>query len=411
MIYNENDAIQFIAENDVKFIRLAFCDIYGTQKNISIMPSELKRAFKEGISFDASAVLGFGDEVRSDLFLFPDPSTLSLLPWRPSHGRVVRFFCDIKHPDGTLFELSSRHILKKAVRYAAEKGFRIIFGAECEFYLFKCDEEGNPTNIPLDNAGYMDVSPLDKGENVRREICLTLEEMGITPEASHHEEGPGQNEIDFKYGDPIVSADNVTTFKWVVRTIAARNGLHATFDPKPLKDQYGNGFHINMSPKKIGGTTTDSEFYSFMAGILDRAAEITAFLNPTENSYLRLGEMKAPKYITWSEQNRSQLIRIPAASDELKRIELRSPDCMANHYLAYALLIYAGIEGILNKKTPPAPVDINLYKADSTITDKLPKLPSSLSEAVELACRSEFINKVLPARAAQAYKLLFNNKE
>jgi glutamine synthetase len=242
MLYKENDAIEFIAENDVKFIRLAYCDIYGTQKNVSIMPSELKRAFKEGISFDASAVLGFGEEVRSDLFLFPDPSSLALLPWRPSHGRVVRFFCDIKHPDGTLFELSSRLILKNAVRYAAEKGFRISFGAECEFYLFKCDEEGNPTDIPFDNAGYMDVSPIDKGENVRREICLTLEEMGITPEASHHEEGPGQNEIDFKYGDPIVSADNVTTFKWVVRTIAARNGLFATFDPKPLKDQSGNGF-------------------------------------------------------------------------------------------------------------------------------------------------------------------------
>jgi len=256
----------------------------------------------------------------------------------------------------------------------------------------------------------MDVSPLDKGENVRREICLTLEEMGITPEASHHEEGPGQNEIDFKYGDPLVSADNVTTFKWVVRTIAARNGLYATFDPKPLKDQSGNGFHINMTPKRINGNTTDGEFFSFMAGVLDRIAEITAFLNPTESSYLRLGEKKAPKYITWSEQNRSQLIRIPASSSEHRRIELRSPDCMANHYLAYALLIYAGMEGILNKKVPPAPVDINLYKADKSITDKLPKLPSSLSEAVELACCSEFINKVLPARVAQAYKQLFHKE-
>ncbi|PKM63479.1 MAG: type I glutamate--ammonia ligase [Firmicutes bacterium HGW-Firmicutes-21] len=411
MFYTDNEVIDFITENDVKFIRLSYCDIYGVQKNISIMPSELRRAFRDGISFDASAVRGFGDEVRSDLLLFPDPSTLALLPWRPSHGRVVRFFCDIKHPDGRTFEMDSRHILKKAVRYAAGRGYTVSFGAECEFYLFKCDAEGNPTDIPFDNAGYMDVSPLDKGENVRREICLTLEEMGIIPEASHHEEGPGQNEIDFRYSEPLVSADNVTTFKWVVKTVAARNGLFATFDPKPIPDKSGNGFHINMAPKLIGGVTEQAVYDSFMAGVLDRAAELCAFLNPTEASFLRLGENKAPKYITWSEQNRSQLIRIPAGDGEYKRIELRSPDCRTNHYIAYALLIYAGMEGIENKKVPPVPIDLNLYKADKEIIDKLSKLPESLSEAVEIACRSEFIGRVLPKRVAEAYNPLYEKQE
>ncbi|HAN21399.1 MAG: type I glutamate--ammonia ligase [Clostridiales bacterium GWF2_36_10] len=410
MFFTENEVMQFITENDVKFIRLSYNDIYGTQKNVSIMPSELGRAFKSGISFDASAVLGFGDEVRSDLFLYPDPSTLALLPWRPSHGRVVRFFCDIKHPDGIIFELDSRNILKNAIFYAEERGYKISFGAECEFYLFKCDADGNPTDIPFDNAGYMDVSPLDRGENVRREICLTLEDMGITPEASHHEEGPGQNEIDFKYSEPLISADNVTTFKWVVRTVASRNGLYATFDPKPILNRSGNGFHINMSPKRINGITEPDVFNYFMAGVLDRAIEISAFLNPTEGSYKRLGEYKAPKYVTWSEQNRSQLIRIPAGENEYKRIELRSPDCSANHYIAYALLIYAGIEGIDNKKIPAESVNLNLYKAEPSVTNKLQKLPSSLKEAIEIADKSDFINKFIPKRVTEAYKLLIGRE-
>jgi glutamine synthetase len=342
--------------------------------------------------------------VKSDLLLFPDPSTLTLLPWRPSQGRVARFFCDIKHPEGSNSESDGRYILKKAVRYAAGKGYTVSFGAECEFYLFKCDEDGNPTTLPFDNAGYMDVSPLDRGENVRREICLTLEEMGIVPEASHHEEGPGQNEIDFRYGEPLVTADNVTTFKWVVATVAARNGLHATFDPKPIKDRSGNGFHINMAPHRIGGITEQSAFDSFMAGIMEHINEICVFMNPTENSFLRLGEHKAPKYITWSEQNRSQLIRIPFAKEDNKRIELRSPDCAANHYIAFALLIYAGIEGIEKKRVPPAPSDIDLFKAKAEVLEKLQRLPGSLAEALEAAGKSDFVSKVLPKRFFNEYK-------
>ncbi|NLH01358.1 MAG: glutamine synthetase, partial [Clostridiales bacterium] len=337
MLYTEEDVLEYVREEDVKFVRLAFCDIFGTQKNISIPASELSMAFRCGISFDASAIAGFGDESRSDLFLFPDPTTLTVFPWRPSHGRVVRMFCDIRYPDGRQFELDCRSILKKAEAEANKKGLRCYFGAEYEFYLFKTDENGAPTNIPMDNAGYMDMAPEDAGENVRREICLTLEEMGIVPEASHHEEGPGQNEIDFRYSDPLAAADNSVTFKTVVRTVAARNGLYACFDPKPLANMSGSGMHINMSPRLRGG---DDCFYQFMAGIMEHIAEMTIFLNPTSQSYLRLGSHKAPQYISWSPENRSQLIRIPAAAEGRSRIELRSPDANANPYIAYARLIY-----------------------------------------------------------------------
>ena len=233
-MYTKDEVMQYILEDDVKFIRLAFCDAYGCQKNISVMPCELERAFSAGIGIDASAVTGFGGEVYSDLFLHPDPSTLTVLPWRPEHGRVVRMFCSVKYPDGRDFEADSRHILKEAARLALSKGYMFSFGSELEFYLFKTDEAGNPTKIPFDSAHYMDIAPMDKGENVRREICLTLERMGITPESSHHEVGPGQNEIDFRFADPLTAADNAVTFLSVVRTIAARNGLFADFSPKPL---------------------------------------------------------------------------------------------------------------------------------------------------------------------------------
>ena len=391
--FYKNDVLEFIEQEDVKFIRLAFCDIYGRQKNISIMPEELPRAFEDGISFDASAICGFGDEVESDLFLFPIPSTLSVLPWRPSHGKVVRMFCEIRYPDGRIFEKDSRAILKNAVDTARKKGITVNFGTEFEFYLFKTDEDGNPTDEPFDRAGYMDVAPDDKGENVRREICLTLLEMGIIPESSHHEEGPGQNEIDFRYSDAISAADNAMNFKSVVEAAAAHNGLYADFSPKPINEESGNGMHINMSVKASdGGDKTDM----FMSGILAHIREITAFLNPREDSYNRFGEKKAPKYITWSPQNRSQLIRIPAAKGSYQRIELRSPDPTANPYLAYALLIYAGLDGIENRMQLPEPTNLNLYTAGKEITDTLETLPFTLKEAVEEAQQSRFIARVLP---------------
>jgi len=392
-MYSYNEVKDFVSEEDVKFIRLAFCDIYGKQKNISILPEELSRAFTDGITFDASAINGFGEETKSDLLLFPDPSTLAILPWRPQSGRVVRMFCDIVRPDGKPFEIDGRYILKQATKATRQKGITCNFGAEFEFYLFKTDSEGNPTKVPFDNASYMDIAPEDKGENIRREICLTLCDMGIRPESSHHEEGPGQNEIDFRYDSALKSADNATAFKSVVKTIAMRNGLFADMSPKPLVDKSGSGMHINVSVK-----SDDNKDYTmnFMAGIMEHIAEITAFLNPSEASYSRLGGTKAPKYISWSYENRSQLIRIPAAKGEYRRIELRSPDPLANPYIAFALIIYAGLDGIDKNLMPDAPCDYNLFRAEQEITSKLKKLPSSYAEAIKIAKKSEFVRNILP---------------
>ena len=400
MLYTANEVIDYVEEEDIKFVRLAFCDVYGKQKNISIPPSELSKAFRSGISFDASAIAGFCDESHSDLFLFPDPTTLTVLPWRPSQGRVVRMFCDIRYPDGRPFEYDVRALLKKAVDYAAKKGVNCYFGAEYEFYLFKTDEFGAPTSVPMDNAGYMDIAPEDAGENVRREICMTLEEMGISPEASHHEEGPGQNEIDFKYSDALSAADNSITFMSVVKTIASRNGLYASFDPKPLANLSGSGMHVNISPHISGGGDC---FYQFMAGILEHISEITLFLNPTGQSYLRLGSHKAPQYVSWSPENRSQLIRIPAANAEGSRIELRSPDASANPYIAYALLIYAGVDGIERGLTPPPSADFNLFTATEQELSQFKRLPNSLTEAAAAAKNSDFVKTHLPPHVINQY--------
>ena len=393
MLYTQEDVFSYVEQEDVKFIRLVFCDAAGRQKNIAIMPQELKRAFSQGISFDASAVAGFGDVVESDLLLFPIPSTLSSMPWRPSRGKVVRMFCQIRHPDGRPFAMDCRQMLSNAVRAARKEGLHVRFGAEFEFYLFKTDADGNPTGEPFDRAGYMDVAPEDRGENVRREICLTLESMGICPESSHHEEGPGQNEIDFRYSDALTAADNAMHFVSVVKAVAISNGLYADFSPKPIAGESGSGMHINVSVRSDGGADV---MPAFMAGILDHVREMTAFLNPREDSYRRLGEKKAPRYVSWSHQNRSQLIRIPAAQGEYRRMELRSPDPTANPYLAFTLLIYAGLDGIRRKLTPPEPVNLNLYTAGESVTAGLAQLPSSLEEARALAAGSPFIRSILP---------------
>ncbi len=400
MKYSKQEVMQYVQEEDVKFIRLAFCDVFGKQKNISIMPEELPRAFEYGIAIDASAIEGFGDETHSDLLLHPDADTLMPLPWRPEHGRVVRMFCTISYPDGRTFECDSRSILKQAVQDAEKAGFQFFFGAEQEFYLFNLDDNGNPTKEPYDNAGYMDIAPEDKGENIRREVCLTLEQMGIRPESSHHEEGPGQNEIDFRYSSPLAAADNAMTFQTVVKTVARRNGLYADFSPKPLEDKPGNGFHINMSVKSLD----NADNMNFMiAGILAKVAEMTIFLNPQESSYQRFGNNKAPRYISWSSENRSQLVRVPAAVGEYKRAELRSPDPAANTYLAFALMIYASLYGIQNKLELQDPADINLYKADADTLAKFEQLPENLKSACALANNSDFIKKHIPGAILEIY--------
>lgn len=400
MKYSKQEVLQYVQEEDVKFIRLAFCDVFGRQKNISIMPQELPRAFEYGIAFDASSVAGFGDETHSDLLLHPEPETLTLLPWRPEHGKVVRMFSHISYPDGRPFECDTRSLLKEAVEEAEKAGFQFFFGAEQEFYLFQLDEKGKPTKIPYDEAGYMDIAPDDRGENIRREICLTLEQMGIQPESSHHEEGPGQNEIDFRYSDAVTAADNAMTFRTVAKTVAHRNGLTADFTPKPLADKPGNGFHINVSVK--AGDHSDP-MPCLIAGMLKKAGDMTLFLNPTENSYQRFGSDRAPKYISWSHENRSQLIRIPAALGEYRRAELRSPDPEANPYLAFALIIHACLLGIENKLPLPPAADFNLYTAEAAVLDHFEKLPDSLENARRAAGDSIFIRRCLPEAIREAY--------
>ncbi len=384
----------------MKFIRLAFCDVSGRQKNMSIMPQELPRAFERGIPFDGSAIAGFGDEAHSDLLLHPDPGTLTVLPWRPEHGKVVRMFCGITRPDGAPFPCDTRSLLERAVREGEEAGYHFAFGAEQEFYLFQLDGEGRPTKKPYDRAGYMDMAPEDRGENIRREICLTLEQMGICPESSHHEEGPGQNEIDFRYSDPLTAADNAMTFQTVVKTVAGRNGLSADFGPKPLEGEPGSGFHIHMSVKP--GESSENLCY-MIAGILDKAVEMTAFLNPTEDSYKRFGQNKAPGHVSWSSENRSQLVRIPAGAGKYRRAELRSPDPAANPYLTFALLIYAGLYGLRNKLDLPRPANFNLYTADAQTLAGFQKLPGSLGEARQAAAASGFIKARVPEEILRFY--------
>lgn len=400
MKYSQQEIIQYVQEEDVKFIRLAFCDVFGKQKNISIMPDELPKAFTYGIAIDASAIDGFGDETHSDLFLHPEPDTLMPLPWRPEEGSVVRMFCNITYPNGTPFEYDSRMILKQAIEEASKEGLQFFFGTEQEFYLFQLDDHGEPTKIPYDHAGYMDIAPEDKGENIRREICLTLEQMGIRPESSHHEQGPGQNEIDFRYSDPLTAADNAMTFQTVVKAIALRNGLYADFSPKPLHHQPGNGFHINISVKSAYNQDCMN---SMIAGILDKASEMTLFLNPLENSYERFGQDKAPRYISWSSENRSQLVRVPAALGEYRRAELRSPDPAANSYLAFALLIYASMYGIKENLELPEPADLNLFKAPIEVLANFRQLPGNLPAACQEAKNSSFIKKCIPKAITELY--------
>ncbi|MDR1117365.1 MAG: glutamine synthetase family protein [Oscillospiraceae bacterium] len=374
MNYTRSEVTQFIRENDVKFIRLAFCDLFGIQKNISIMTDELENTFRHGAMVNASLVRGFDDGENGELFLFPDPATMTTLPWRPSQGRVVRFFCDVKNRDGSAYYSDGRYLLKKAVKKLKDTGYSVRIGTKSEFYLFKLDEDGKPTATPNDNAGFMDIAPADKGENVRREICLTLEEMGTQPTRSHHEQGPGQNEIEFKDNFPLEAADELVTFRSVVKTIAQRSGLYATFLPRPLEDKNGSGLHITFTlcekNGEIAGESGRAAGMCFMAGIMENIASITAFLNPLESSYDRLGKFTAPNSVSWSRRNGSHLFK---TFDAPGKFELRSPDSACNPYLAFALLIEAGADGV--EKSLKAPGE---GAAASS-------LPAGLGEAIALA--------------------------
>ncbi|MDR1540075.1 MAG: glutamine synthetase family protein [Clostridiales bacterium] len=401
------EAMAYVQKNDVKFIRLAFCDLFGAQKNLSIMPNELPKAFESGVSLDASGIKGFSDVTSSDLSLFPDPDTLGALPWRPGPGRVARFFCDIRHPDGTPFSGDCRNVLKNAVMHAQRLKLESKIGVECEFYLFKTDENGEPVDQTLDRGGYLDIAPLDRGEDIRREICLNLQEMGLSPERSHHKQGPGQNEIDFKFSDVMTSADNLLAFKALVKAIASRNGLFASFMPKPLIGKSGNGLHVNLSLTSGGENIFRRKDLAgsagrFIAGVLARVPEASVFLNPLANSYERFGSFEAPKYVSWSFQNLSQLLRVPARQSENARMELRSTDPSINPYLAFALILEAGLEGIEKGLELPPPLDEDLCSNESAAKG-LAMLPLSLEEALKLAQESEFIKKSLPEQIRVNY--------
>ena len=403
----QQDILDFVEDNNVKFVRFAFCDIFGTQKNIAVLAGDLPKALEDGVCFDGSSIAGFMKVEESDLVLRPDLSTVTILPWRPTEGRVMQFFCDVERPDGDPFGGNCRGFLRQMSRRFRKLGLTCNVGAECEFYLFENDDHGRPTRVPIDFGGYFDVAPLDAGENLRRDICLSIEEMGLQPEHSHHESGPGQNEVCFRYAPALKSADNLNTFKSAVKAIAARNGLYASFMPKPLHDQSGNGLHVNMSLVRDGKNlfegdlTPDSEAGYFVAGILAHARELTAFCNPVPNSYARLGANEAPLYVSWSRQNRSQLVRLPSASGDLCRVELRGPDPAGNPYLVIGLILAAGLDGIANKLPLPEPVNRNLFHPSAAVG--LESLPHSLREAITVAAQSDFIAAELPLALQNKY--------
>lgn len=392
------EILRFVEENDVKFIRLTFCDVFGNLKNIAVMPNELEQAFSCGIPFDSAKF----DSSSHELLLMPDISTLSVLPWRPKSGRVVRFFCSLKNPDRTDYAADMRTNLTNYINELRLCGYSCEISTRCEFYLFDLDEKSEPTKIPHDKGGYLDVAPLDKCENVRREICLSLEEMGLNPKSSCHKHGPGQNEIDFRANEPVNAADDMMHYKTIVKSIAAQCGLFASFMPKPLENEHGSALNISFMIKKNGenifGTAPDSlttEGKCFISGILRRIGEITAFLNPTVNSYSRFGVGSAPKKINYSANNRSALVRLSAICGISPRIEIRSADAACNPYIAFKLILAAGIEGIKNG-------DSSLYESYSE------NLPENMETALELSRSSEFVYANLPEKVTDIF---FRNLE
>ncbi len=413
--YTKKDIMRMVEEDDVEFIRLQFTDMFGNLKNVAITISQLEKALNNECMFDGSSIEGFVRIEESDMFLYPDLDTYVTFPWRPQQGKVARLICDVYSADRKPFQGDPRYALKKVLEEAADMGYTFDVGPELEFFLFQLEENGNPTTITNERAGYFDLGPLDFGENARRDMVLTMEEMGFKIDASHHEVAPAQHEIDIKYTDALAAADSVMTFKLVARTIAKRHGLHATFMPKPNFGVDGSGMHINVSLKKDGKNIFDDtsdalglseEAYQFIAGVMKHMESMTAITNPIVNSYKRLvPNYEAPVYIAWSASNRSPLIRIPAGRGSAARIELRSPDSAANPYLALAVCLAAGLNGIKNKLTPPASIDRNLFDLSKAEREALgvKSLPSTLAEAVEKMEHSDFVREVLGEHISQKY--------
>lgn len=405
MGYSKEDILRIAEEKDVKFIRLQFTDIFGQMKNVAITRSQLEKALNNECMFDGSSIEGFVRINESDMYLRPDYDSFVILPWK---DRVARLICDVYCTDGnTPFLGDPRNVLKKVVKEAADMGYTFNVGPECEFFLFELDEEGNPTTKTNDVAGYFDMGPADQGEQCRRDICLALEEMGFEIEASHHECAEGQHEIDFRFDEVVKTADNVVTFKHVVKTYARRHGLHATFMPKPVFGINGSGMHTNMSLMKDGKNAfydKDKQYglsdtaLHFIAGILHHVKAVTAVANPLVNSYKRLVPgYEAPVYIAWSASNRSTLIRVPAARGNGTRVELRSPDPACNPYLEMALCLAAGLDGIKRGLTPPESISKNIYEMskDELKAAGIEHLPDTLKHAIDELEKDEVMKATL----------------
>ncbi|MBQ3834844.1 MAG: type I glutamate--ammonia ligase [Elusimicrobia bacterium] len=407
MGYTKQDIIKLVKEQNVEFIRLQFTDIFGQLKNVAITASQIEKALDNKCMLDGSSIEGFTRIEESDMYLYPDPDTFVIFPWRPQNGKVARLICDIYTPDGKPFEGCPRNILKRNLKAAAELGYTFNVGPELEFFLFHTDEKGKPTTITHDDAGYFDLAPIDLGESVRRDMCLTLEQMGFEIEASHHEVARGQHEIDFKYAEALKTADNINTFKLVAKTIAQKHGLHATFMPKPIFGINGSGMHTNQSlfkdgknafydPKdKIGLSKTA---YSYIAGIMKNIKSMAAISNPLVNSYKRLVPgYEAPVYIAWSASNRSPLVRIPAARGASTRIELRCPDPAANPYFLLSACLAAGLDGIKNNLEVKNSTDKNIFKMTKTERDEagIESLPHNLINAVKAMQKSDLMKQTL----------------
>ena len=413
--YSAQDIIRMVEEEDVKFIRLQFSDIFGMLKNVAVTASQIKKVVDNQIMIDGSSIEGFVRIDESDQYLRPDLDSFAIMPWRPMNGKVARLLCSVYNPDGTPFVGDPRNILKRAVEDAAKEGYTFNVGPECEFFLFETDEKGAPTVVPQDDAGYFDLSPIDHGETVRRDVCLALEAMGFEIEASHHEVAQGQHEVDFKYADAMTAADRIETLKLTVKTYAARNGLHATFMPKPIYGINGSGMHINMSLFKDGKNAFYDESdprglskaaYSFIAGLMEHVSGMAAVLNPLVNSYKRLVPgYEAPCYVAWSASNRSALIRIPSARGNSTRVELRCPDPSCNPYLALAVCLRAGLDGVRRGLVPSEEIKANIFAMTQAQRDEagIRSLPANLKEAIDAMECDPLVLDALGEHAASAY--------
>ncbi len=412
--YTKEEILRLVREEDIQFIRMQFTDIFGQMKNVAITASQIEKALDNQIMMDGSSIEGFVRIEESDQYLWPDLDTFAILPWRPQYGKVARLICDVHNPDGTPFVGDPRGVLKRALARAGELGLTFNVGPELEFFLFQTDEDGNPTTKTSDEAGYFDLGPLDHGESTRREICLCLEEMGFEIEASHHEVAAGQHEIDFKYTEALQAADNIMTFKLAVKTLAQKNGLHATFMPKPVCGAAGSGMHVNMSlfrdgqnafydpadPRKLSLLA-----YQFIAGLLDHVQGFCAVTNPLVNSYKRLVPgYEAPCHLAWSTGNRSALIRIPTPRGSGTRVELRSPDPSCNPYLAFAVCLAAGLDGIQRRLTPPAESNENLYAIAADLEAQgVRRLPASLEAAIHALEADSVVTAALGEHVTNQY--------